>query len=607
MPGLAGVLGRGVRDHKAVVRAMIDSMQHRDSYVADKVYKESALCGSRIHLGVLPAEIQPHCSDGLVVWAEGEIYAVRGGAEGPVTARLGAAETLARVVRSRGFAGLADVDGAYAGVVWDGRHEKLHLITDRYGARQLFWTRCGDALAWASESKAFLAVPAFRPRIDATAVSQFLDIGYLLGERTWMEGVELVPSGSVLSWDARNSTVEVQRYWWWDRIGRREAHLDPNSLADELADLFREAVRRRYAPGERAGVLLSGGLDSRALLAAASEIGPGLPTLTFGRPNSADLRIAERVASVAESPHRSWILTESSWVTPRLAGVWWSEGQFSLQHMHGIEAHSAMRELFSINLSGFSGDLILGGSYLHGRDVVDRFDRGYVARTMGCDQSLLGATGAYEDLGRVDYYFLDNRVRRFTQVGSVISLTIIHDRQPFLDIDLVEFAYSLPDDLRFESRLYNLMLLRAFPSYYRRIPWQKTGLAIGLPPVAQRVNDFSRRGRLRLARHFPRLAPLVRGWSREFADYDAWLRVEPARSLVETTLKRPDALLWDYVDHALVERDLLAFAQRRLGPEQILRYVTAEVWLRQLLTGEFRPRTAQRSDFAAAQDQFRFH
>lgn len=591
MPGLAGVLGHGVPHRKAVVHAMIDLMRHRDSYVADGVYEEAMLCGSRIHLGVLPSEIQPHCSDGLVVWAEGEIYAVRGGAGGPLTARLGAAETLARVVRSRGFAGLADVDGAYAGVVWDGRHERLHLITDRYGARQLFWTRCGDALAWASESKAFLAVPAFRPRIDATAASQFLDIGYLLGERTWMEGVELVPSGSVLSWDARTSTVEVQRYWWWDRIVRREGRLDPNSLADELACLFREAVRRRCSADDHIGVLLSGGLDSRALLAAASESRRGIPSLTFGLAGSADMQIARRVASLAGSPHHVWTLNESNWLAPRLAGVWWSEGQYGILHMHGIEARRAVRELFSINLNGFAGDLILGGSYLHDRNVLDRFDRRYVARVMGCDQGLLGDTSAYEDLGRVDYYFLDNRVRRFTQMGTVNWLTIIHDRQPFLDIDLVEFAYSLPDDLRFESRLYNLMLLRAFPSYYRRIPWQKTGLAIGLSPVAQRVNGFSRRGRLRLARHFPRLAPLVRAWSREYADYDAWLRVEPARSFVAATLERPDALLWNYVDRAVVERDLAALAQHSLGAEQILRYVTAEIWLRQLFTGELRPDT----------------
>jgi len=589
MPGLAGALGVASPEAPGVVRGMIGLMRHGSGYVTDDVYQESALCGSRIHLGLLAPGAQPHCGDGLVVWAEGEIYVDRRGPDPSMTTEPGIAARLARVFRSRGVSGLADLDGAFVAVVWDDRRQTLHLITDRFGTRQLFWTRRGDTLAWASESKAFLALPGFVPRIDATAVSQFVGAGYLLGERTWLEGVDLAPPGTVLSWDARTSTMTTQRYWWWDRIARRSGKLDPGTLSDELGHLFRQAVRRRCSPEDPAGVLLSGGLDSRALLAAASEISPGLPSLTFGRNGCDDIRIATQVAALAGSPHRSWILTAANWLEPRIPGVWWSEGQCSLLHMHGIEARHAVRDLFSINLNGFAGDLILGGSYLHSEEVLDRFDRGYIARMMGCDEGVLGDTSAYEDLGRVDFYFLDNRVRRFTQMGTVNWLTIILDRQPFLDLDLLEFAYSLPDALRFKSRLYNSMLLRAFPSYYRRIPWQKTGAAIALPPLARRAKALPRRARSRLVRSFPGLAPVIGRGSYALHDYEAWLRAEPARSFVATTLGRPDALLWDFVDRALLERDLATFAQRELGVEQVMRYVTAEVWLRQLLTGESRP------------------
>ena len=588
MPGLAGTSASGGSERKAVVAAMIDIMRHQPDYISDSVYEEPALCGSRVHLGITGHELQPHCANDLVVWVEGEIYTTRDGSA--LTASCAAA-TLANVYQASGTAGLAGVNGAFAAVIWDRSQQRLHLTTDRYGSRQLFWTRAGNGVAWASESKAFLAMPGFEPKIDPTAVSQFLAVGYLLGERTWFEGVELVPPASVLTWDARSSAVTVERYWWWDRIPKREGSLDTRELADEMAYLFRQAVRRRCLPGEPVGVLLSGGLDSRALLAAASETHPGLPTLTFGRAGCADIRYAARAAAVAGAPHHAMIIDSSDWLAPRVPGVWWSEGQYSLLHMHGIEARAAVRDRFSIDLNGFSGDLILGGSYLQDEDVLDRFDVSYVAKVMRCHPSMLGDVSAYEDLGKVDYYFLDNRVRRFTQMGTVNWLTIIHDRQPFLDTDLLEFAYSLPDALRYESRLYKLMLLHAFPAYYRRIPWQKTGMPIGSPQWLQRLAALSNRGSARLSRTMPPLAPWLAGRSRAFHDYDAWLRVEPARSFVARTVESRGALLWAHVDRTLVERELQAFAQRKLGAEQLLRYVTLEVWLRQVFTGEYRPPT----------------
>lgn len=80
-----------------------------------------------------------------------------------------------------------------------------------------------------------------------------------------------------------------QTYWSWDEIAPIAGN-NPRELADELGTRFRTAVERRTT--RQTGLTLSGGLDSRAILAAM----PHAPkTFTFGRPNSADVRLAALV------------------------------------------------------------------------------------------------------------------------------------------------------------------------------------------------------------------------------------------------------------------------------------------------------------------------
>ena len=65
------------------------------------------------------------------------------------------------------------IDGLFAGVVFDTHKNELHIITDRYGLRPLYWTRMGNRIAWASQTKAFLALPEFSPVIDPIPATCF--------------------------------------------------------------------------------------------------------------------------------------------------------------------------------------------------------------------------------------------------------------------------------------------------------------------------------------------------------------------------------------------------------------------------------------------------
>ena len=118
-----------------------------------------------------------------------------------------------------------------------------------------------------------------------------------------------------------------------------------------------------------------------------------------------------------------------------------------------------------------------------GGDRVARFDADFLARFKQCDPSLLDGLEAFAPLGRSEYWGLESSARRWIAAPLFSDLTFMESRKPFVANDIVEFVYSLPDRYRYRGRLYQTMLLGAFPEYYRHIPWANIGIPIGRPRV----------------------------------------------------------------------------------------------------------------------------
>jgi len=93
--------------------------------------------------------------------------------------------------------GLSDVDGVFALACYDLNKRELFLGNDRLGFRPLYYTETKEWLAYASEVKALLAILDWIPDLDKISLRQFFGFGYMLGERTWWEGIKLFPPASV--------------------------------------------------------------------------------------------------------------------------------------------------------------------------------------------------------------------------------------------------------------------------------------------------------------------------------------------------------------------------------------------------------------------------
>src|SRR6185436_19713275 len=124
-----------------------------------------------------------------------------------------------------------------------------------------------------SELKGLLGLPGFSPTIDQNALRDFVGVGHMLGNRTWFDGVQVLSAATVLTWDLRNQTALERRYWSWDQVQPLSDNIDEREVLHELGDLFVAGVRRRCNDTAAVGLTLSGGLDSRAILAAMPDNG----------------------------------------------------------------------------------------------------------------------------------------------------------------------------------------------------------------------------------------------------------------------------------------------------------------------------------------------
>jgi len=222
-----------------------------------------------------------------------------------------------------------------------------------------------------------------------------------------------------------------------------------------------------------------GGLDSRAIASAIpSEYYP-IHTLTFGREGCDDYKIAKKVCEKLGIKHHFVEITATKWFQNIEKAIWFTDGHKNIIHLHCWDFMDIMKRCADINLDGFAGDLVIGGSFLKEeflniekivnknyiealsrKDINILFsdeDKFYSSKILsivhGKSQKAVREEIEHwsKDSRNSDYFFLNTHCIRFTLMGTVFVQTKLENRKPFFDNDFIEFVYSLPNELRFNS------------------------------------------------------------------------------------------------------------------------------------------------------------
>lgn len=171
---------------------------------------------------------------------------------------------IAALYRDHGTAFIPRLDGSFAFAVYDETADELLVVNDRFSSRPVYWAELrGGGIAFGTRIHTVLQVPGISREVDRTAVCELIHYQRVLSTRTLNEATSMMRPGTAL----RVSRGQIDETRWFAMEYRPEERSE-DEWAEELSDTFRESVAKTVKDARRIGLLLSGGLDSRMIVAA---------------------------------------------------------------------------------------------------------------------------------------------------------------------------------------------------------------------------------------------------------------------------------------------------------------------------------------------------
>lgn len=388
MCGIAGIwdFDGSAADVEASLRSMTDAIAHRGpDGVGQYLDKLHGLALGHRRLAIIDLSdtgMQPMVSRNgrWAVAFNGEIYnfrALREELQSAGVAFRGASDTevlveaLARWGIDRTVGRIA---GMFAIAAWERPAQRLHLVRDRFGEKPLHYATRGRRFAFASELKAMMACGmADRGAIDRVAVGQFLRYGCIAAPRTVFQSVHKVRPAHIVTVEATGD-VTSREYWSLPRVvaERQDARRAPRTLDENVERLdaqMRAIVREQMVADVPLGALLSGGVDSSAVVAAmvaASSRTVRTFAIGFREQGFDEAGVAREVAAHLGTFHTDLYVTadEALGVIPLLPRIFDEPFADASQIPTYLVSHMA-RQHVTVALSGDGGDEGFGGYARH--------------------------------------------------------------------------------------------------------------------------------------------------------------------------------------------------------------------------------------------------
>jgi asparagine synthase (glutamine-hydrolysing) len=385
-----------------------------------------------------PAGHQPMLSgDGrYAIMMNGEVYNF-GDIRAEIEARRGPVawrghsdtEVMAEAIALWGVeAAIQRANGMFAFAVWDRQEQVLTLARDRIGKKPLYYGWAGDAFVFGSELKALWPYPGFDFGISGEGLNEFLQLGYVPGERTIFASTLKLPGGTLLRLDQqaarRRQLPRPQPYWDLRQVAL--AGLDAQASGqtasvEELEEVLRDAVARRMVADVPVGTFLSGGIDSSlvtAVMAAGSTNQVRSFSIGFAVKEWNEAEHAQSVATHLGTQHEELYVTPADLigVVKDLPGI--LDEPFADDSMIPTTLLCRLaRNSVTVALSGDGGDELFAGYARYA--AIDRW-LSHRAKLPSFGRSL--ASGLVNSLagpvGRVSGTRME---RRFLLLGSLLD------------------------------------------------------------------------------------------------------------------------------------------------------------------------------------------
>jgi asparagine synthase (glutamine-hydrolysing) len=255
-----------------------------------------------------------------------------------------------------------NLNGMFHGLVVDRTRGLVTLFNDRYGMHRLYYHQSSDSFYFAAEAKAILAVCPELRESDSRSLGEFVACSCVLGNRTIFKNIHLLPAAS--GWTFKNAQLDRKAIYFEPREWEEQAPLAAESYYKELRSTLATSLPRYFAGQQPMGIAMTGGLDTRVILACHPPAPGSLPSYTFGSKfrDSYDVRIGRKIASVSRQSHR--VIEVGDEFLTGFAGyaersIYLSEGTIDVYRAADLYVSKKVREIAPAKIVGTYGSEIL--------------------------------------------------------------------------------------------------------------------------------------------------------------------------------------------------------------------------------------------------------
>jgi asparagine synthase (glutamine-hydrolysing) len=385
--------------------------------------------------------------------------------------------------KKKGEGFVKDLRGSFLVYLFDKQRNIKLIYTNHVGDQKIFYTVLNHEIIVSNSIKTIICggkQKGMTFTLNNNAAYYMLTFGFMLHNHTLVNEIKRLPAGNYLR--IEDNMLSVINYYTINNTPNFK--ITEEEAIENIDLLFRQAVKREFDKDLEYNfkhiTTLSGGLDSRMTTWVAHEMGyKNMTALTFSQSNYLDETVANKIANdlkldwIFKSLDHGNFLTNVEEVIAISEGIGTYSGQ-----THGKSSFDVINfKDFGLLHTGMIGDVIISsfisGNYHKKPSLAKMTSDKLINKVLDVDLSTYenqelfllysrGFNGALTGLGPIQQY---------TEVTS-----------PFLDIDFMNYCFSLPLSMRKNHNIYKKWIIKKYPKAANYI-WERIGARINEPYI----------------------------------------------------------------------------------------------------------------------------
>tara|TARA_Y100001954_G_scaffold211102_1_gene237680 strand:+ start:1933 stop:3813 length:1881 start_codon:yes stop_codon:yes gene_type:complete len=379
---------------------------------------------------------------------------------------------------------LLSLNGTFSLFLHDFKKNKTIIAVDRVSSKPLYFFSDKNYLYFSSIFKSFALLDSIDYIINFGAIADILTHGCIINNDTFFDSINKIPAGNYI--EINKGLVQIIEYWNYKSEKASYVKSEKYYL-EKFNNLLKSSIEKRIRRNINSAILLSGGFDSKAILANYIKFENSVKTVSYGFKNSknpySDYDISKKLSECYNTDHLhfEYDLANFSEVVQDVSNLSDSGARIlpEFKIYDEVKEKLKVHRLFSGDHSLFSRlntyyrnkkGVLEGACYIFSINsynkkqfpISDKIMQKLIIQSENKIDSIINS---YQNENLSDlshFYYLNNYMIPIIGADRSTISKKIEIINPFYDSDLLDFYKSLPKKYKDNKFLFNNLVNNHF-------------------------------------------------------------------------------------------------------------------------------------------------